>query len=124
MCFAVYLSFISSFVNFLGTKVALAAFIIKQPDTSEEKLPTGKKPFVQLLPEIDAYIHLLCIVYLIDTKSYEKVSVLSEVALLCTLLTHCLEVSGILSMDPGLEAADKRTTLCVAICIYVDIGLS
>ncbi|XP_057292701.1 26S proteasome non-ATPase regulatory subunit 3-like isoform X2 [Hydractinia symbiolongicarpus] len=55
-----------------GTKAALAEFIIRQPDTSEEKLSTGKKSFVQLLPEIDAYIHLLCIVYLIDTKSYEK----------------------------------------------------
>jgi 26S proteasome regulatory subunit N3 len=77
------------------TKVTVADKYIQLPsdlssesmDTSEEKVTPVKKVFTQSLPEIDSYIHLLTLIYLIDTKSYDK-SVLCSEALVQKLATH------------------------------------
>jgi len=53
----------------------------------KEKSISVKKVFVQSLPEIDTYIHLLTLIYLIDTKSFDK-AVLCSDALVQKLATH------------------------------------
>jgi len=65
-----------------ATKLALVAYFdSNEMETSEaktdksektEKPNTAPKKSIQLLPEIDSYLHMLCVVYLIDSKSYDK----------------------------------------------------
>lgn len=79
------------------TKVAVAENYIQLPsdlssdsmETSEEKekSPSTKKVFVQSLPEVDTYIHLLTLIYLIDTKAYDKAVFCSD-ALVQKLASH------------------------------------
>lgn len=56
-----------------ATKAAVAEYFenATKVDNLEEK-PVGKKPFVQQLPEVDTYLHLLVIIHLLDSKLYEK----------------------------------------------------
>lgn len=79
------------------TKINVADKYIQLPsdatsesmDTTEdkEKVTPVKKVFTQSLPEIDSYIHLLTLIYLIDTKAYDKAVLCSE-ALVQKLATH------------------------------------
>lgn len=58
-----------------ATKVSLLEFFDSAkaaPSTDDKPTTTTKKTFVQPFPEIDTYIHLLFVIYLIDSKSYEK----------------------------------------------------
>jgi len=56
-------------------------------EKEKEKTTPVKKIFTQSLPEIDSYIHLLTLIYLIDTKAYDKAVVCSE-TLVQKLATH------------------------------------
>lgn len=59
----------------VGTKTAVSEYFenTTKVDNLEEKPTTAsKKPFVQQLPEVDTYLHLLVIIHLLDSKLYEK----------------------------------------------------
>jgi len=70
------------------TKIHVADKYIQLPsdatsesmDTSEEKEKEVKvkKHFKESLPEVDSYIHLLTLIYLIDTKAYDKAVLCSD----------------------------------------------
>lgn len=62
----------------LATKLALVPYFDSdemETATTEksDKPSTALKKSVQLLPEIDSYLHLLCVVYLLDSKLLDKV---------------------------------------------------
>lgn len=40
---------------------------------------TGKAALMPVLPEVEFYFHLLVVIHLIDTKSYEQVSKVTSV---------------------------------------------
>jgi len=74
-----------------ATKISIAdCFTSDSMETTEEKekiVALKKNRFGQSLPEIDTYVHLLTLIYMIDTKSYEKAVTCSDF-LVQKLATH------------------------------------
>ena len=92
---AILLKLVSNYTQ-PATKVSIAeCFVSDSMETStdekekekEKSAAVKKNRFAQSQPEIDTYIHLLTLIYLIDTKSFEKAVTCSDY-LVQKLATH------------------------------------
>jgi len=74
-----------------ATKISIAdCFTSDSMETTEEKeknVSSKKNRFGQSLPEVDTYVHLLTLIFMIDSKSYEKAVTCSDF-LVQKLATH------------------------------------
>lgn len=62
---------------FLATKISISDCFtsdsMETTDDKEKNVSVKKNRFGNSLPEIDTYVHLLTLIYMIDTKCYDKV---------------------------------------------------